>query len=208
MEIICLYSERLEYRMNILSVIEYVFRLTTLGRGWACVKEALEFPTSTTFSKVTGLTNRPLSIEDSKLPKDSRLQLVSGIDLTGSADDVLSAMKQKIQGIDTVTHVIFTAYIEKPDFESLRTVNTDILKTGITAVDQLAPHLESVVLQTGGKAYGVEFSDKLEIKPPLKESQPRIPKPCAYHFSSPNRSVIDADCSWQRLRQHLLLYTA
>ena len=142
------------------------------------MKEALEFPTSSTFSKITGLTNRPMSIEDSKLPLDQRLQLVSGIDLTGSADDVVLAMKQKISGIDIVTHVIFTAYIEKPDFDSLRTVNTDILKTAIKAVDQLAPNLKSVVLQTGGKAYGVEFSGKLEIKPPLKESQPRIPQPC------------------------------
>ena len=65
-------------------------------------------------------------------------------------------------------------------FESLRVVNTDILKTAVSAVDQLAPNLKTVVLQTGGKAYGVEFSDKLDIKPPLKESQPRIPKPCMY----------------------------
>ena len=112
------------------------------------------------------------------LPQDSRLKLVSGIDLTGSVDKVVSAMKEKIEDIETVTHVIFTAYIEKPDFESLRTVNVNILRTGVTAVDQLTINLKSVVLQTGGKAYGVEFSDKLEIKPPLKESQARIPKPC------------------------------
>ena len=89
-------------------------------------------------------------------------------------------MKQKIQDIDTVTHVIFTAYIEKPDYESLRIVNTDLLRTAIGAVDRLAPKLESVVLQTGGKAYGVEFQDKPEVdfQPPLKESSPRIPKPC------------------------------
>lgn len=150
-----------------------------------------------------------MSIEESKLPKDERLQLVSGIDLTGSVDSVVKAMQEKIKDIETVTHVIFTAYIEKPDFESLRTVNVDILKTGITAVDQLASKLQSVVLQTGGKvllriipnkanytqqflgkAYGVEFFDKLEIKPPLKESQERIPQPCeslvpaAYHDPS------------------------
>ena len=142
------------------------------------MKEALNYPTPSTFTKVTGLTNRPLSIEKSKLPKDSRLRLVSGIDLTGSVDSVVSSMKQKVENIDTVTHVIFTAYIETSDFESLRVVNTDLLKTATTAVDQLAPKLQAVVLQTGGKAYGVEFSDKLEIKPPLKESQPRIPKPC------------------------------
>ena len=79
-------------------------------------------------------------------------------------------MKQKIKNVEGVTHVIFTAYIEKPDFESLRTVNTDLLKTAISAIDHLAPNLQSVVLQTGGKAYGVEFSDKLEINPPLKVS--------------------------------------
>jgi hypothetical protein len=178
-----LYSERLAFRElfeRLLPVSSLV--LANFDRGWACVKEALSFPTSTTFAKVTGLTNRPLSIEQSKLPRDERLQLVSGIDLTGSVDSVKSSMKEKINGVETVTHVIFTAYIEKPDFEALRTVNTDILKTGIGALEQLAPKLETVVLQTGGKAYGVEFSDKLEIKPPLKESQERIPKPCKLSY--------------------------
>lgn len=150
------------------------------ARGWACVKEALTFPTSSTFQKITGLTNRPLALEDSKLPQDQRLQLVSGIDLTGSVNDVVASMKQKIAGVDSVTHVIFTAYIEKGGFDELRKVNTDLVKTAITAVDELAPGLQSVALQTGGKAYGVEFSDKLEIKPPLKETQPRIPEPCKY----------------------------
>ena len=127
---------------------------------------------------MTALTNRPLSLADSKLPNDSRLQLISGIDLTGSVEDVVSSMKNKISGLSEITHVIFTAYIEKPDFEALRIVNTDLLKTAATVVDQVAPNLQSFVLQTGGKAYGVEFSDKLEINPPLKESQPRIPEPC------------------------------
>ena len=126
--------------------------------GWACVKEALQFPTSSTFKQVTGLTNRPLSIEDSKLPRDSRLQLVSGIDLTGSIDDVVTSMKQKIQGLDTVTHVIFTAYIEKPDYDSLRAVNTDLLNTAIGAIDKVAPKLESVVLQTGEYIEGYNAS--------------------------------------------------
>jgi hypothetical protein len=107
-----------------------------------------------------------------KLLIPCRLQLVSGIDLTGSVDDVTKSMKDKIKNVDTVTHVIFTAYIEKPDFDSLREINTQILKTGISAIDQLAPDLQSVVLQTGGKAYGVEFSDKLEINPPLKVGTP------------------------------------
>lgn len=85
-------------------------------------------------------------------------------------DNVVKSMKDKIEGVDSVTHVIFTAYIEKPSFDELREINVQILKTGIGAIDQLAPDLQSVVLQTGGKAYGVEFSDKLEIKTPLKVS--------------------------------------
>lgn len=133
---------------------------------------------------MTGLTNRPLSIEDSKLPKDDRIQLVSGIDLTGSVESVVASFKEKISGIETVTHAIFTAYIQKPDFESLRKVNTDLVNTASLALYQVAPTLQSFVLQTGGKGYGVEFPDKLEINPPLKESQPRIPKPCEeYHFN-------------------------
>lgn len=168
--------------------------------GWACVKEALQFPSSSTFKQVTGLTNRPLSIEDSKLPRDSRLQLVSGIDLTGSVDDVVTSMKEKIEGLDTVTHVIFTAYIEKPDYDSLRAVNTNLLNTAIGAIDKVAPKLESVVLQTGGKAYGVEFSDKLKIEPPLKESQPRIPKPyydnIFYYTQHDTLKEMSASRSW------------
>ena len=142
------------------------------------MKEALSFPSSSTFAKVTGLTNRPLSLEDSKLPRDDRLQLISGIDLTGPVDDVVASMKRKIDGVGSVTHVIFTAYIEKPDFDELRKVNTELLKTAINAIDQLAPKLQAVTLQTGGKAYGVEFSKELDLQPPFQESQPRIPKPC------------------------------
>ena len=169
------------------------------------MNEALEFPSASTFNKITGLCNRPLSLEESRLPRDSRLQLISGIDLTKSVEDVVAAMKQKVPDIDAVTHVIFTAYIEKPDFENLRVVNTDLIKTAIGAVDQVAPNLQSVVLQTGGKAYGVEFPDKVDINPPLKESQPRIPKPCKH--SSPNLAIFQvcADAGWQRLRQHFLL---
>ncbi|KAK4506324.1 hypothetical protein PRZ48_000054 [Zasmidium cellare] len=145
--------------------------------GWACVKEALTYPTRTTFTRVTGLTNRPLSLEASKLPQDPRLQLISGIDFTNNVQNIVSLMVEKIPGIDTVTHAIFTAYIQTEDFDSLREVNTKLVKNAADALDQVAPKLKSFVLQTGGKGYGVEFPDKVEIKAPLKESLPRIPKP-------------------------------
>lgn len=46
--------------------------------GWAIAKECLA---TKSFARVTALTNRSLSLEDSKLPIDSRLTLASGVDL-------------------------------------------------------------------------------------------------------------------------------
>ena len=45
------------------------------------------------------------------------------------------------------------------------------------AVELVSPSLRVIILQTGGKGYGVEFSNKIEIKPPLREDYPRIPQP-------------------------------
>lgn len=45
------------------------------------------------------------------------------------------------------------------------------------AVEILAPNLLSIILQTGGKGYGLEFPKEVKISPPLKEDMPRIPMP-------------------------------
>jgi hypothetical protein len=72
-----------------------------------------------------------------------------------------------------------TAYIQTPDHASLRTVNTALLHTAVTAITSLAPNLQTIILQTGGKGYGLEFPDSVTITPPLHESLPRIPEPYA-----------------------------
>jgi uncharacterized protein YacL len=43
------------------------------------------------------------------------------------------------------------AYIQTNDFESLNKVNTSLLEVAVRAVEEVAPNLKSVVLQTGGK---------------------------------------------------------
>jgi hypothetical protein len=146
--------------------------------GWAVTNQALQYPTKTTFKQVTALTNRPLSLEDSRLPNDPRLHLVSGIDLTGSVSSVVEGLVNKVPNSETISHVFFTAYIEKSDPDALRIVNTELFQTALKAIEQVAgSNLKAVVLQTGGKGYGVEFPDKVTISPPLKEDTPRIPKP-------------------------------
>lgn len=150
--------------------------------GWALLDQCRNYPTPTTFSKITGTTNRPLSLSDALIPADPRINLVNGIDFTKSVPEVKDLLKQKIPDIDGVTHVFFTAYIAKPTFAELKDINNTLLRTAIEAISALAPNLLSVILQTGGKHYGVEFTDKITLHPPLVEETPRIPDPYAQNI--------------------------
>lgn len=59
----------------------------------------------------------------------------------------------------------------------LRAANDALLETAITALTALTTNLVSVVLQTGGKAYGLLFSQHITFTLPFHESQPRVPSP-------------------------------
>ncbi|KAJ4398046.1 hypothetical protein N0V91_010511 [Didymella pomorum] len=147
--------------------------------GWAILNEIVTYPTPTTFARITGLSNRPLTIEQALLPHDHRLRLINGVDLTKSMSEVVQMLREKVEDAHTISHVFFTAYIQRDDFESLKKVNTTLLDTAIRAVEQVSTALKMVVLQTGGKGYGLEFPDKLSIETPLREDMSRIPEPYA-----------------------------
>lgn len=150
--------------------------------------------------------------EKALLPaNEQRVRLVSGIDFTRPVDEVKAQLTEKINDIDTVTHVIYTgklsskhmnwrkynlsillqspgcpitdrdclAYRVPPEKGPmpLRAANDALLETSITAITALAPQIRSVILQTGGKAYGLLFSEHINLKPPFHESQPRVPSP-------------------------------
>ena len=72
---------------------------------------------------------------------------------------------------------LVAAYIQKDTFLELKQVNNSLLETAIKAIEHVSPALESVILQTGGKGYGLEFPKEVKIIPPLRENMPRIPKP-------------------------------
>ena len=147
--------------------------------GWSLVYQALSYPTPTTFKSITGQTNRPLSVQEARLPNDPRISLVSGIDFSRSESEVKSILSSKIPNLSAVTHVFFTAYVAKATYAELVSVNSHFCQVALSSLSSLCPALESVILQTGGKAYGLEFADKVEIKTPLMESAPRAPKPYA-----------------------------
>lgn len=78
--------------------------------GWAITNSALSYPTPTTFSRVVGLTSRPLSLADSHFPFDPRLQLYSGLDLSQDAQSIAEYLR-KVEDIADITHVYFAGKV-------------------------------------------------------------------------------------------------
>jgi hypothetical protein len=77
--------------------------------GWSFVNEILnDYPQAGVWDEVYALTNRPLTQEASCWPLDSRLNIVSGVDLLkGSQEDLETELKEKIRNVDKVTHVYY-----------------------------------------------------------------------------------------------------
>lgn len=76
--------------------------------GWAVTRNLLSYPSPTTFSRVIGLTNRPMSLAESQLPQDdARLEIYSGINLRQDLAEVKREMEAKIPNLDEVTHMYY-----------------------------------------------------------------------------------------------------
>lgn len=77
--------------------------------GWAMVNEILnDYPEQGIWGGVVALTNRPLSLEQSQWPRDSRLSIVSGVDiLAGSQQDLENTLKARVPEIGSITHMIY-----------------------------------------------------------------------------------------------------
>ncbi|KAK8222138.1 hypothetical protein M8818_000309 [Zalaria obscura] len=159
--------------------------------GYPTLQNLLTYPTPTTFARIIGLTNRPLSRDISQLPEDGRIELYSGLDLL-QREASLSQLRA-IPGIENTTHVYFSAYAgHGSSYEELRATNEHLLVNAVGAVEICCPELRYFTLQTGGKAYGVEFYGKVPYSPPLKESTPRIPAPYAQNiFYYPQRDIME-----------------
>jgi len=164
--------------------------------GWALIKELLTgYPTPDTFSRVTAVLNRPLSLPDSQWPQDGRLQVATEVDLTADVKALQGTIKTKITGAESISHVYYAgmsgkfekiyrkladeveAYKQSDDPQEECRANTEMLRGAINAIENLSKALTCVVLITGTKAYGLQMLDKFPYKDqvPLSESLPRIP---------------------------------
>ncbi|KAJ7579828.1 hypothetical protein C8J56DRAFT_1016255 [Mycena floridula] len=143
--------------------------------GWGVTEQLLlNYPNPETFGKVTALVNRPLEVEDSCWPKSDKLQLVSGVDLTkGSVNEFARSLKERVTGIEKVTHVYYLAYKSERVHEI--EVNVGMLDRVIGALEILSPDLQFVVFPSGSKAYGITMSPPRPFTAPFKESVGRLP---------------------------------
>ena len=98
--------------------------------GWGTVEQLLNnYPAQGTFSKVTAVVNRPISITDTYWPQPTpsrpELSLVSGINLTaGGIGDFAKLLKIKVPDIGTVTHAFYWGMIF-PFLVDLRSPHVD-----------------------------------------------------------------------------------
>lgn len=165
--------------------------------------QLLSYLSPTTWTSITGLTNRQLPPAEAHLPDDPRISLASGINLTKPASEVALLLKDKVKNIDKITHVFFTAYIhinertfalikehglggnipEPPqahstDWHKLVTeANVAIVKNATGALNEVSPNLKFFVMQTGGKHYGMDSGPQAVpslLDSPYEESRPRL----------------------------------
>lgn len=101
---------------------------------------------------------------------DPRVQFIA-LDFLTEPKDIIDQMKDVCK---TVTHAYFSSYIHKDDFEELNSANQLIFENFLTALLAVAPELENVTLQTGGKHYGLHL---MPVPSPTRESDPRPDTP-------------------------------
>jgi hypothetical protein len=99
--------------------------------GWAVLNQTCDYPSPSAFARITGTTNRPLTLEKAGIPYDDRIRLVSGVDFTKSVDEVVAQLKAKISDVNTVTHVFFTGKISAHNGSTCLTIHLLILNASI-----------------------------------------------------------------------------
>lgn len=134
---------------------------------------------------VHGVSGKAAAIAWSKTP-DTRVyglsrrtaQLPDGVE--GISVDLLDRadVEAKLGGLADVTHIVFSAYIEKASAAERSRVNVAILQNLVEVVEVASPGLQHVVFYQGGKAYG---SDLGPFKTPAREDDPRLMSPNFYY---------------------------
>ncbi|KAJ7499912.1 hypothetical protein FB451DRAFT_1074226 [Mycena latifolia] len=149
--------------------------------GWGVVEQLLEnYPSKGTFSKVTAVVNRPMSVADSfwPTPESPTLELVTNVNLTeGTVETFTALLKEQVKDIVAITHVYYFVYKQDDDADVEIKTNCGMLERVLGAVEALSPNFRFLAWASGTLGYGIYKPGGGPFKAPYKESMGRLPAP-------------------------------
>ncbi|HEV3342842.1 MAG TPA: SDR family oxidoreductase [Pirellulales bacterium] len=112
--------------------------------------------------------------------------------------------RELLSNLDTVTDLVFAAYVEKPTMAETVESNARMLQNTLDAFATRDVALRRVVLAGGAKSYGFHLGS---FNAPAKESQPRLIAPIHYHQQEDilNAWSEKTGTAWTVLRPHVVL---
>jgi nucleoside-diphosphate-sugar epimerase len=116
------------------------------------------------------------------------------VDLLDEAD-----VAAKFAALDTVTHVFYTAYQDKPTWAELVAPNMTMLRHVVEMIEKVSPKLEHISFMQGYKVYGAHLGP---FRTPAREDDPPIMLP---EFMTEQQRYITAaqegkSWSWSAIR--------
>lgn len=107
-----------------------------------------------------------------------------------------------------VTHAYFSSYVHKDDFVELNQANAALFQNFLLALVKVAPLLENVTLQTGGKHYNVHLQP---VPSPAREDGPRCGEPETNFYYSQEDALFShqkgSKWSWNVIRPEAIIGT-
>lgn len=132
--------------------------------GSALIEYLAKNTTADQWSKIITTSRSPFKTDVS----DPRIVFIP-LDFTEKPGALAEKMREVCA---PVTHAYFSSYVHKDDFAELNTANSALFENFLTALLDVAPKLQNITLQTGGKHYGVHLSP---VPSPAREEEPRRP---------------------------------
>lgn len=165
------------------AILEYLVENTTIEE-WSSIIVSSRSPFKTTVS-------------------DPRIQFIA-LDFTRDAASLVESMRDVCA---PVTHAYFCSYVHKDDFSELNAANAALFENFLDSLEQVAPSLKNVTLQTGGKYYQVHL---MPVPSPAREDEPRRHHPALDNFYFPQEDKLAASqkgkkWSWNVIRPEAII---
>ncbi|KAK2017001.1 hypothetical protein LZ32DRAFT_577589 [Colletotrichum eremochloae] len=129
--------------------------------GWATVEQLLSnYPTAGSFDQVTAVVKRPLPESEFFWPRGTpnppSLQIVSGVNLNGTTEDLVRQLEGSVRGIEHVSHVFYFVFHQVGE-DHVRECDTNcgIMQRVVDSLTLLSPKLASFVYSGGTRGYGI-----------------------------------------------------